>query len=147
MEIKRIALIFDTRLRPETAGVHCQRALERLAEVRHFQPHELDQVRRGEFDLFFNIDDGLHYHLPPALRPSAFWAIDTHLNFERCRDKAPRFDIVFAAQRDGVDLHNLGTLFMRSRRHDEAVVAYGQSLRYRPNYPATYLNLGYALQG
>jgi tetratricopeptide (TPR) repeat protein len=42
--------------------------------------------------------------------------------------------------------HNLGTLFMRSRRHDEAVVAYRQSLRYRPNYPATYLNLGYALK-
>jgi spore maturation protein CgeB len=104
MEIQRIALIFDSTLRPETAGVYCQRALERLADVRHFQPHELDQVRPGDFDLFFNIDDGLHYHLPPALRPSAFWAIDTHLNFERCRDKAPRFDIVFAAQRDGVDL-------------------------------------------
>jgi protein O-GlcNAc transferase len=42
--------------------------------------------------------------------------------------------------------HNLGTLFMRSGRHDEAVVCYRQSLRYRPNYAATYLNLGYALR-
>jgi hypothetical protein len=31
-------------------------------------------------------------------------------------------------------------------RHDEAVVAYRQSLRYRPIYAATYLNLGYALK-
>ena len=38
--------------------------------------------------------------------------------------------------------HNLGTLFMRSGRHEEAIVAYRQSLRYRPNYAATYLNLG-----
>jgi len=35
---------------------------------------------------------------------------------------------------------------MRCRRHDEAVVAYRQALRYRPNYAATYLNLGYALK-
>jgi hypothetical protein len=78
MEIKRIALIFDTTLRPETAGVYCQRALERLAEVRHFQPHELVQVRPGDCDLYFNIDDRLHNHLPP---PS--FASPSHLN---CRD-------------------------------------------------------------
>jgi tetratricopeptide (TPR) repeat protein len=35
---------------------------------------------------------------------------------------------------------------MRSKRNDEAVIAYRQSLRYRPNYAATYLNLGYALK-
>ena len=59
---------------------------------------------RHGFDLYLNIDDGLCYHLPDELRPSAFWAIDTHLDFDRCREKAPRFDVVFAAQRDGVDL-------------------------------------------
>ena len=104
MNIRRVALIFDSVLRPETAGVYCHRALERLVKVEHFQPHDLDRVPRNGFDLYLNIDDGLHYHLPPELRPSAFWAIDTHLNFDRCRDKAPRFDVVFAAQRDGVDL-------------------------------------------
>jgi tetratricopeptide (TPR) repeat protein len=35
---------------------------------------------------------------------------------------------------------------MRSQRHDEAVVAYRQSLRFRPNYGPTFLNLGYALK-
>ena len=42
--------------------------------------------------------------------------------------------------------HNLGTLLMRCRRHDEAVAAYRQSLRYRPNYVPTYQGLGYALK-
>ena len=58
---------------------------------------------REGFDLYLNIDDGLRYQLPGELRPSAFWAIDTHLDFDRCREKAPRFDVVFAAQRDGVE--------------------------------------------
>ena len=42
--------------------------------------------------------------------------------------------------------HNLGIVLMRSGRHDEAVVAYRQSLRYRPNYGPTFMNLGYALK-
>ena len=65
---------------------------------------DLDRVPRQGFDLYLNVDDGLRYHLPGELRPSAFWAIDTHLDFDRCREKAPGFDVVFAAQRDGVDL-------------------------------------------
>jgi hypothetical protein len=104
VEIRRIALIFDSVLRLVTAGVYCQRALERFAEVEHFQPHELDRIPRQGFDLYLNIDDGLRYHVPPDCRPSAFWAIDTLLDFDRCREKAPRFDVVSAAQRDGVDL-------------------------------------------
>jgi O-antigen biosynthesis protein len=101
MEIRRAAIIFDTTLRPETAGVYCQRTLEKLVVVEHFQPHDFDRVPRNGFDLYLNIDDGLPYQLPSELRPSAFWAIDTHLNFDRCRGKAPGFDVVFAAQRDG----------------------------------------------
>ena len=95
MNIQRVALIFDSVLRPETAGVYCHRALERFVEVQHFQPHELEQVPKEGFDLYLNIDDGLRYHLPPERRPSAFWAIDTHLDFDRCREKAPRFDVPF----------------------------------------------------
>ncbi len=109
MPIQRVALIFDSVLRPDTAGVYCHRALEPLVEVQHFQPSELDQIPKSGFDLYLNIDDCLRYHLPPELRPSAFWAVDTHLVFDRCREKAPRFDVVFAAQRDGVDLlHQIG---------------------------------------
>ncbi len=84
--------------------MYCKRALERLAEVEHFQPHDLERIPREGFDLYLNIDDGLGYHLPDECRPCAFWAIDTHLNFDRCREKAPRFDVVFAAQRDGAEM-------------------------------------------
>ena len=104
MNISRVALIFDTIQRPETAGVYCRRALEKLVAVEHFQLHEMDRVPRQGFDLYLNIDDGLRYRLPAELRPCAFWAIDTHLTFDRCREKAPGFDVVFAAQRDGVEL-------------------------------------------
>jgi len=103
MAIHRVALIFDDRARPETTGVYCRRALERLVEVVQFRPDELAQVPHDGFDLYLNIDDGFDYQLPGELRPSAFWAIDTHLNFERCRQKARDFDVVFAAQRDGAE--------------------------------------------
>ena len=103
MAIRRVALIYDDRARPETTGVYCLRALRRLVEVEHFQPDELERISRDGFDLFLNIDDGFPYHLPSDLRPCAWWAIDTHLNFESCLAKAHWFDIVFAAQRDGAD--------------------------------------------
>jgi len=103
MAIQRVAVIFDDRARPETTGVYCRRALERLVEVAHFRPDELDQVPREGFDLHVNIDDGFDYRLPPELRPSVFWAIDTHVNFDSCLRRARGFDVVFAAQRDGAD--------------------------------------------
>jgi len=103
MAIQRVALIYDDRARPETTGVYCLRALGRLVEVEHFQPDELERIPRDGFDLYLNIDDGFPYHLPSDLRPCAWWAIDTHLNFESSLAKAPRFDLVFAAQRDGAD--------------------------------------------
>ena len=64
MGIQRAVIIFGTTLRPETAGVYCQRALDRFVEVRHFQPHELERMPRTGFDLYLNIDDGLRR--PPA---------------------------------------------------------------------------------
>ena len=42
--------------------------------------------------------------------------------------------------------HNLGTLLMRCQRHDEAVAAYRQALRYRPNYVPTYQYLAHVLK-
>ena len=76
-------------------------ALESLVKVVHFRPDELATIPHEGFDLYFNVDDSLEYHLPDELRPSAWWAIDTHLNFDWCRRKAAPFDFVFAAQRDG----------------------------------------------
>ena len=42
--------------------------------------------------------------------------------------------------------HWLGMLLRRSQRHDEAVAAYRQSLRYRTNFAPTYHLLGIALR-
>jgi 2-polyprenyl-3-methyl-5-hydroxy-6-metoxy-1,4-benzoquinol methylase len=103
MDIHRVALIFEDTSRPETTGVYCRRALEEIVQVIHFRPPDLERIPRTGFDLYLNIDDGLEYHLPDDLRPSAWWAIDTHLNFDWCRTKAERFDFVFAAQKDGAE--------------------------------------------
>src|SRR5262249_10330290 len=103
MEIRRVALIYDDQTRPETTGVYCRRALEKLVHVEHFQPASLASIPRAGFDLYLNIDDGLAYHLPHDLHPTAWWAIDTHMNFAWSHEKARGFDLVFAAQRDGAE--------------------------------------------
>lgn len=64
---------------------------------------ELGRIPRQGLDLYLRIDDGLDYRLPAALTPSAFWAIDTHLDFDACLAQAYDFDWVFAAQRDGAE--------------------------------------------
>jgi 2-polyprenyl-3-methyl-5-hydroxy-6-metoxy-1,4-benzoquinol methylase len=101
MSVQRVALIYDDQARPETTGGYCLRALKGLVDVEHFLPGELERVPRYGVDLYLNIDDGLRYTLPRELHPSAWWAIDTHLDFQGCLAKAHDFDFVFAAQRDG----------------------------------------------
>ena len=103
MPIRRVALIFDNKARPETTGVYVRRALDGLVEIEHYLPSEMSRIPRAGFDLYLSIDDGLEYRLAPDLRPCAWWAIDTHLNFDWCRAKAQDFDLVFAAQRDGAE--------------------------------------------
>ena len=103
MSIRRVAVIFDSTQRPETTGTYCLRALKGLVEVEHFQPTELDRIPRDGFDLYLNIDDGLRYQLPASLRPTACWAIDTHLDPVWHAQRAGAFDLVFAAQRDGAE--------------------------------------------
>lgn len=104
MSSQRIAIIFDNTVRSDTTGVHCRRALEQLAAVEHYRPTDMARIPRDGFDLYLNIDDGLRYRLPSSLHPSAWWAIDTHLDFDWYRTKAPDFDFVFTAQRDGAEL-------------------------------------------
>ncbi len=108
MSIRRVAVIFDDQVRPDTTGVYCRRALGQLVEVEHFLPAELARVPREEFDLYLFIDDGLDYALRSDLHPSAWWAIDTHLNLDWCQARAGSFDFVFTAQRDGAELLRRG---------------------------------------
>jgi O-antigen biosynthesis protein len=91
MAVRRVAVIFDSVQRPETTGGYCLRASRNLLEVEHFQPTELDRIPRSGFDLYLNIDDGLRYFMLPDLHPLAWWAIDTHLDFDW--DMRPRTSI------------------------------------------------------
>jgi GT2 family glycosyltransferase/tetratricopeptide (TPR) repeat protein/SAM-dependent methyltransferase len=103
MRTKTIAVCFDNTKRPETTGTYCLTALHECATVRHVLPSDLGTLSSQQFDLYFRIDDGLDYQLPPQLRPSTFWAIDTHVGFDRCLAQARTCDLVFAAQRDGAE--------------------------------------------
>lgn len=109
MFIKRVALVFDPRPRPETTGSYCLRALQKRLDVTHLLPEQVASAESGRFDLFLRIDDGLRCPWPGSSAPSAYWAIDTHLDFEWALEESGRFDFVFAAQRDGVqELERLG---------------------------------------
>lgn len=101
---RRVALIYDDVVRRDTTGIYCLRAMRGLAQASHYLPCETCCIPPDYFDLFVFIDDGLDYQIPSHLRPSALWAIDTHLNPQRIVSRAKGVDFVFAAQRDGVEL-------------------------------------------
>jgi hypothetical protein len=103
MAISQVALLFDHQPRPETTGGYCLRALEELVRVQHFVSYDRQQLTTSGFDLYLRIDDGMDAALPADLHPSAFWAIDTHVDFDRCLAQARTCDLVFAAQRDGAE--------------------------------------------
>src|SRR5262245_52682538 len=103
MAIRRVALIFDDRLRPDTTGVHVRRALAGLGEVVHFQPDQAPSIPAAGFDLYLSIDDDTDHRLPDSLHPRAYWAIDTHRDFSTRFERSVPCDLVFAAQRDGAE--------------------------------------------
>ena len=103
MALSQVAILFDNRLRPETTGSYCLRALQELVHVQHFAGYGRQHLPTSGFDLYLRIDDGMDVALPADLHPSAFWAVDTHLDFERCLAQARTCDLTFAAQRDGAD--------------------------------------------
>ena len=97
----KVAVVFDRSVRSDTTGTHCLKALSEISDASHLAPAELENVVVGAYDLFVFIDDGLTYNWPRHLRPAAFWAIDTHIQYEAELRKARRADLVFAAQREG----------------------------------------------
>ena len=46
MTIRRVAAIFDDRIRPDTTGVYVRRALAGLVEVVHFRPEQAESIPR-----------------------------------------------------------------------------------------------------
>jgi O-antigen biosynthesis protein len=84
MVLSRVAVLFDNKARPKTTGGYCLRALQELVQVQQFASYDRRQLPTSGFDLYLRIDDGMDATLPADLHPSAFWAIDTHLDFDRC---------------------------------------------------------------
>ena len=97
----RVGVLYDDRARPETTGGYCFRALRELGNATHVRPDQAHSLNPGDFDLFVRVDDGHPDPLPAALRPLAWWAIDTHLEFDRCLAQARGADLTFAAQKPG----------------------------------------------
>jgi hypothetical protein len=97
-----IAALFDNRLRPDTTGLYCYLALRETTDCFHMIPEQLSRAVRADF--YLQIDDGTSSAIPEHFRPSALWAIDTHLSLERLLSGARRFDFVFCAQRPAVDI-------------------------------------------
>ncbi|MHC4996131.1 MAG: tetratricopeptide repeat protein, partial [Planctomycetota bacterium] len=96
----------------------------------------------GQYDqavtLMGNTLDAFPEHTP--LREHLQRVKSTQLEFNKARDQRR-----IAAQRDpGNPDHpnNLGILYHRHRRYDEAIQAYQDALKIKPDYAAVYYNLG-----
>jgi tetratricopeptide (TPR) repeat protein len=108
MNTPRVGLIYDHK-RVEAIGHFCLRAMLELATVDHLHPADLGDLVPNSCDVYFYVDDGWNYAWRRDLRPCAYWAIETPLNFARCLRRAEDADWVFAAQRCGAEsLKNAG---------------------------------------
>lgn len=101
--MSRVCVIYDDRDRPETTGNYCLRALRHLSDVAHLRPDQTAGLSPTDFDLFLRVDDGIDHPIPACLRPLAWWAIDTHLDLDRCIAQSRTADLTFAAQRPGAE--------------------------------------------
>lgn len=80
MKPKRIGIIYDKIVRPDTIGVHCQKALEQLGHnVTYFDIRStVGEPPKDQFDLFLQIDDDFPYYLPAWMKPLAYFMVDGH---------------------------------------------------------------------
>jgi spore maturation protein CgeB len=99
----RLALIFN-KDREDTIGGYFERAATQMGvEFDHFWTSDAD-IPAG-YDLYLRIDHGDYkYDIPGHLKPSAFYAIDTHLEkpYRKIKEQAGHYGFVFCAQKTGV---------------------------------------------
>lgn len=103
-QIKKIAIIYDdiTALYHTTA-FYCRRALSKIGfSLDYYSSDDLDKIKHT-YDLYLNIDDNIRYLFPKHLRPSVYWVIDTHMDYDWRLKKARMFDFVFTTQKEGAD--------------------------------------------
>jgi len=101
----RLALIFN-KDREDTIGCYFERAAEKSGiAFDHYWTKDGGAIPKG-YGLYLRIDHGDYkYDIPDSLRPSAFYAIDTHLEkpYRRIKEQAIHYDYVFCAQKNGAD--------------------------------------------
>jgi hypothetical protein len=104
----KIIVSFEDRVRPDSTGIYFKRAAEQLGhEVKHVYPEDIHNVKQGDADLYLKVDDGLAEQVwNPELHPSAYYAIDVHLDTDwRLKfAEAGKFDYVTVAQSCGLDI-------------------------------------------
>ena len=116
MRYKRVLLSYDDRVRADSTAVYFLKAFQDVLgwdNVDHVYPehlpgiHETLMVKGHPYDLYLKVDDGLSQHeWNKNLHPSAYYVIDTHIDYEWRRDLAERgaFDFMFFAQRNALDM-------------------------------------------
>ena len=100
----KLALIFNKE-REDTIGLYFERAAAELGiEYGHFWTND-ENIPAG-YGLYLRIDHGDYkYDIPGHLKPSAFYAIDTHLEkpYKKIKEQARHYGFVFCAQKSGVE--------------------------------------------
>lgn len=76
----KILVSFEDRVRPDSTGVYIVRAFRQLGHhVVHVLPENIMEVNGG-YDLYVKVDDGMKQtQWNPALHPSYYYCIDTHI--------------------------------------------------------------------
>ncbi len=104
----KIVVSFEDRIRKDSTGVYFVRAARQLGhEVVHVLPDEIHKVPVGFADFYLKVDDGISDQVwNKELHPSAYYAIDVHLDTDwRLKfAQAGKFDYVTVAQSCGLDL-------------------------------------------
>lgn len=104
----KIIVSFDNRYRHDSTGVYFVRAATQLGnEVSHVLPEDIHKVKPGEADFYLKVDDGINTQVwNPELHPSAYYAIDVHLDYEWRLKFANngKFDYITVCQSCGLDL-------------------------------------------
>ncbi len=100
----RLALIFN-KDREDTIGCYFERAAREMGILYdHYWTSDCDIP--DKYDLYLRIDHGDYkYDISDGLRPSAFYAVDTHLKkpYKRIKEQALHYDHVFCAQKTGAE--------------------------------------------
>ena len=103
----KILVSLETRVRPDSTGIHIIEAFKQLGhEVQHVFPEDMNDIHGG-YDLYVKVDDGQRVtQWNHELHPSCYYAIDTHIeNDWRIQlAKDGRFDAVSVVHSDGLKL-------------------------------------------